>query len=171
MPELEISYDPEIWTPVDEAATDHHEDQEVAEAMATLRESPRIPGGGMKFLLLGDPVEPPIVVYLTAVGLAVTTSRAGAESVFPDAAAEQLEEVQLSDEDVACRYVRFRELDESLSVESTEGVIVAELHYVRAIRTDDLGCVLIASAVTSRIDDLAGIAVQVEGLIALAAVS
>lgn len=171
MPELEISYDPEIWTPVGEAATDHHEDREVAEAMATLREYPRLPGSVKKFLLLADPVEPPIVVHLTAVGLAATTSRAGAESLFPDAVAEQLEEVQLSNQDVACRYVRFRELVETLSLESTEGVIVAELHYARAIRTDDLGCVLIASAVTSRIDDLAGIAVQLEGLIALAAVS
>ena len=101
----------------------------------------------------------------------MTTARAGAESVFPDAVAEQLEEVQLSNHDVACRYVRFQELAEILTVEPTEGVIVGELHYFRAIRTDDLGCVLIATVVTSRIDDLAGIAVQVEGLIALAAVS
>ncbi len=171
MPELEISYEPEIWAPVAEEEAGRHEVPEVARVLAGLREYANDPGSGRRFLLRAEPVEPPIVVDVTAVVLAVRTSRAGAESAFPEAAAEQLEDVQLGNGVVACRYVRFLQVAELLPEEPGGEVFVAELHYVRAIQDVDPGCVLIATVVTPRISDLTGITEQVEELVRLATVS
>jgi hypothetical protein len=166
MPDLELSYDPDVWAPLPDGAGPARF-PEAAATLARLRRHDAADAG--RFLLLADPIEPPVVVDLSALALAAATSRAGAEDLFPDAVPEQLEEVQLDGGAVGCRYVRFPQVADYLPGEPGEEVFVAELHYVRAIPEADPGCVLIATVVTPRITELVGIAEQVESLVGMAA--
>lgn len=166
MPDLEISYDPAIWAALAEAPGA----PDVPEAVATLARL-RLGGPGTgRFLLLADPMEPPVVADVSAVAVAAASPRAAAAEAFPEASAEQLEDVELADGGTACRYVRFPQASEFLPGEPGEEVFVAKLHYVRVLPGVDPVCVLIATVITPRINDLAGIAEQVESLVELATV-
>ncbi len=167
MPDVEIRYDPAVWAPVAESGGMSVD----PEAAATLvRLLVHAPSGG-RFLLLAEPVEPPVVVDLSATAVGAATSRAVAEDAFIGAKVGQLEEVELAGGVGAFRYIRFPQVAEFLPGEPGEDVFVAELHYVRVIRGIDTACVLIATVITPRINDLAGIAEHVESLVELATVS
>lgn len=148
MPNLTVAYDPEVWEP---PAGSESSD-------------------GLRFRFIADG-EPAIVCNVSAVALDVGTSREGAEAVFGPGATEGLDDVEFADGDLACRYLRFPRLGELLPGEQSEGVIVAEMHFVKAVQALVGGYLIIATVATPRVDELAGIGEQIEGLLTLASVS
>lgn len=171
MPEVQIAYDPGTWVPLD-GSTVAPSGLAAAAVVARLTSTDSAASEeDERFLLLADPIEPPVVLNVMAQPLEVKSARAGAEALFPDAPLESLEDVELASGVSACRHLVFPQAGALVPGVPSATTVLAALHYVRVLQGPGTGWLLVATVVTPRLNDLAGIAEEVETLFAQAVIT
>ncbi len=159
MPDLQLTYDAEVWQAVDRAGTDR------AAILSPAQED----GRSARLVLLAEPAEPPIWLDLTAFPMQATSVVAAAEELLGGDSGD-VEDITLPGGLAAGRRVRFVPAG-SLVPDLPQGnVMVAELYLARQLRAADGDWLLLATVVTQRINELADIAENVEDVVAMATV-